>query len=72
MNITELLITGYDGAAIVFATTLTADGAKVIKPGTSAEGEPVVGEAWRQATDAFTTLRDVLDRIVGAPAATSS
>jgi len=72
MNITELLITGYDGAAILFATTLTKDGAKVIKPGTAAEGEPVIGEAWQTATDAFTAVRDLMDDIVSAPKAASS
>jgi hypothetical protein len=69
MNITELLVTGYDGAAILFATTLTADGAKVIKTGTDAEGETVVGEAWEKATDAFTTVRDLMNDILSPPAA---
>jgi hypothetical protein len=72
MNITELLITGYDDAAILFATTLTADEARVIKPGTAAEGEPVVGEAWQKATDAFAALRDLMEDIVSAPPTPSS
>lgn len=66
MNITELLITAYDGPAILFAATLTADEAKVIRPGTSTEGEPVVGEAWQQATDAFTAVSDLMTAVVGA------
>jgi hypothetical protein len=53
MDTTELLVTGYDGPAIVFAATLTADEVKVIRPGTNAEGETVVGEAWQEATGAF-------------------
>jgi hypothetical protein len=71
MNITELLITGYDGAAILFATTLTPEEAKVVKPGSSAEGETVVGEAWQEATDAFAAICDLMNRVVGAPTAAS-
>jgi len=67
MNITELLITGFDGAGILFATTLTVDGAKVVRPGTDSDGEAVVGEAWEKATGAFTTVRDLMNDIVGAP-----
>lgn len=66
MNITELLITGYDDAAILFAVSLTADGAKVIRPGTDSEGETIVGEAWEKATDAFATVRDLMNDILDA------
>lgn len=72
MNISELLVTGYDGAAILFATTLTADGAKVVKPGTSLEGEAVAGEAQQKAIDAFAAVRDLMNEIVSAPRAASS
>lgn len=72
MNITELLITGYDGAAILFATTLTPDEALVMKPGTKAEGEPVVGEARQKATEAFVAVRDLMNEILCDPTAASS
>ena len=71
MNITELPVTGYDGTAILFATTLTADEARVIKPGTSAEGEAVIGETWQQPTDAFRVVRDLMEEVVRAPAIAS-
>ena len=71
MNITELLITGYSIDKPIFAVTLTAEGAKVIKPGTSIEGEPVVGEAWQKATDAFTAIRDLMEDIVSQAADSS-
>jgi len=67
MNISELLITGYDGAASLFAVTLTADGAKVMRPGNDGDGETVVGEAWEKATDVFATVRDLMNDIVGTP-----
>lgn len=72
MNVTELLITGYDGTAMLFATTLTTDEAKVIKPGTNEEGEAVVGERWEKASDAFAAIRDLMNDVVGTPAAASS
>lgn len=72
MNITELLITGYDGAAILFATTLTPDEAFVMKPGTKAEGEPLVGEARQKAAEAFVAVRDLMNEILGDPTAAYS
>lgn len=72
MNINELLITGFDGPATVFAATLTADEARVVKPGTDEEGDAIVGEAWKKATDAFTAIRDLMNDIVGTPVAPSS
>jgi hypothetical protein len=72
MKITELLVTGYDDAATLFAVTLTPNEAKVIKPGTDPEGEAVVGEAWQQATNAFTTVRDLMEGIVATPPSASS
>lgn len=67
MNITELLITGFDGAGMLFATTLTAEEAKVIRPGCDEGGDEIVGEAWEKATGAFATLRDLMNDIVGEP-----
>ena len=70
MNITELLITGYDGAATLFAATLTADEVRVVKPFTDEKGEALVGEAWEKATGAFTVIRDLMNDIVGTPTTT--
>ena len=67
MNITELLITGFDGGGILFATTLTVDGARVIRPGIQGDGEEIVGQVWEKATGAFTTVRDLMNDIVGEP-----
>ena len=72
MNITELLITGFDGAGILFATTLTEDQAKVIRPGTEEGGDEIVGAAWEKATGAFTTVRDLMNDILAEPAPASS
>lgn len=72
MNVAELLITGYDGAAILFAITFTADGAKVMRPGTSAEGDGVMGGASQKAIHAFATVRSLMDDILSAPVAASS
>lgn len=72
MNVTELLVTGYDDASILFVTCLTADEAKVIRPGTDGEGETVVGEVFEKATGAFATIRDLMNGIVSAPTPASS
>lgn len=66
MNITELLITGYDGPHHQFALTLRANEAQVVKLGIDDEGEAVVDEAWRRATTAFTAVRDIMSDIVSA------
>lgn len=71
MNITELQITGLDGAAILFVTTLAADKASATKPGTTGVGETLLGEARQRATDAFTEIRDLMDDILSAPKAGS-
>ncbi|HZM79912.1 MAG TPA: hypothetical protein VFC19_29620 [Candidatus Limnocylindrales bacterium] len=66
MNITKLVITGHDDAAILFATTLTEDEAKVVRPGTDEEGETVIGESHQKATDVFAAIRDLMDDVVNA------
>lgn len=66
MSTTEMLITGYDGDDAVFAVNITPGRATVVLTRTNEQGETVVDSNWKQATDAFTALRDVLDRLVGA------
>lgn len=72
MNVTELLVTGRDGAANLFTITFTADGATVMRSGTSAEGDAVIGEARQKATDAFTSVRNLMDDILSSLTAASS
>lgn len=72
MPVTELLITGYNGDESVFAVNLASYAATVVLTHMDEKGETVVDSAWQQATDDFTALRDVLDRLVRAPAVASS
>lgn len=68
MNITELLVTGYDGDEAVFAATLTPGEAKVVLTSTDDEGGTAVDSAWEQAYDDFTEVRYLMECIVSAPA----
>lgn len=72
MNVTELLVTGRGGAANLFTITFTADGATVTRPGTSAEGDAVIGEAQQKAAHAFTAVRNLMDDILRSATAASS
>jgi hypothetical protein len=66
MNITELLITGYDDQHHLFALSLTAGEARIVKLSTGKANEVMVGEAWERPTDAFTTVRNLMSDIVSA------
>jgi hypothetical protein len=66
MQITELLITGYDGEDAVFAVTLAPNEANVVLTSTDDNGETVVDSAWRQATDAFAEVQGLLERVTRA------
>ena len=72
MQITEMLITGYDGEKAVFAVSLFPDNAKAVLTKPDENGETVVDSAWRHDTDAFVVIRSLLDEIVRAPAPASS
>jgi hypothetical protein len=64
MKITELEVTGYDTAAILFTLRLTADSAALIRPGSTCDGDSIVGQARHEATQVFTTVRDLINDIV--------
>ena len=64
MDITEFEVTGYDGAAILFIARLTPDGAALIRPGSSSDGDRLAGQARHKATQAFITIRDLINDIV--------
>ena len=66
MPVNEMLITGYHEDNSVFAVNVAPGRATVVLTRTNEQGETVVETTWKQATDAFTALRDVLDRLVDA------
>ena len=63
MNITELLVTGYDGDKAVFAATLRHNEAKVVLTTTNDDGT-LVDSAWEQAVESFAELRELMERVV--------
>jgi hypothetical protein len=72
MNVNELLVTGRRDAANLFTIALTADGATVMRPGASAEGDAVMGAARQKAAYAFIAVRNLMDEILRSPTAASS
>lgn len=72
MSVDDLLITGYYGDKSRFAVNVEPGRATVVLTCTNEQGEDVVDATWQQATDAFTALRDVLDRLVSNPPSASS
>ncbi|HEX6683761.1 MAG TPA: hypothetical protein VF062_13240 [Candidatus Limnocylindrales bacterium] len=60
MNLTELLVTGYDGDKAVFATNLTAESAASILAATSLEDGSRVEAGVELAGPAFRTLAQAL------------
>jgi hypothetical protein len=72
MPVNDMLITGYYGDHSVFAVNIAPGRATVVLTRTDKQGETVVDATWKQTTDAFTALRDVLDRLVGASSEVSS
>lgn len=70
MNVTELLVTGYDGDEPLFAVALGPDAAMTVKTGIDGEGEAIVDSVARQSADVFVEMRDMLqDLVVAAPEA---
>lgn len=67
MNITELQVTGYDGAAILFTACLTADDATLIRPGSTSDGDSIDGQSLQKATQVFTTVRNLIKDIANTP-----
>jgi hypothetical protein len=71
MHVTEMLIAGYDEDKSMFAVSLVDGHASVILTHTDGGGE-TVRSAWRQAVDSFDEVRDLVERIVDAPAHVST
>jgi hypothetical protein len=72
MPVDEMLITAYHGDNSVFAVNLAPGRATVVLTRTNEQGETAVETTWKQTSDAFTALRDVLDRLVHAAPKASS
>ncbi|HZM79913.1 MAG TPA: hypothetical protein VFC19_29625 [Candidatus Limnocylindrales bacterium] len=72
MSFDELLITGYCGDKSRFTVNVEPGCATVVLTRTNAQGETVVDSTWKQATGAFTALREVLDGLVAVSPADSS
>lgn len=71
VQVTEMLVTGYDGEESVFVVNLVSDAATVVFTRTDDGGEAVVDSASRQASDAFVGVRDLLNGLVRASAEAS-
>ena len=61
MNITEILITAYDGDTEVFATSLMTDHAKTIFAATDDRTCPTVGSIREVITDALNPVVQILE-----------
>jgi hypothetical protein len=65
MNVTEVLITGYDGKTTVFAASLVPGRAKMIFATEDGDGQSTVDSVFEAVTPAFDSLLDIL-RDLGA------
>jgi hypothetical protein len=63
MNVTEILITGFDGEEPVFAVNLSSDVATVAPTSSDEDGNVVLDEVRQQATDAFEAIWKILERL---------
>lgn len=68
MNITELLVTGYNGDQVVFTSDLTPDLTTTVLTRTDADGETFVEKVESLETAAFNTLVPVLRELTAAAA----
>ncbi|WP_117215353.1 hypothetical protein [Allorhizocola rhizosphaerae] len=67
MNITELLITGYDGEKAVFAVNLSSNAATMVVGTEGTRGEVIVDSVSCQPTPAFSEVWKVLQHLPVAP-----
>ncbi len=63
MDITELLITAYHGDDPVLAVSLSPGTATTVLTGTDPDGHMTVQDMTLKSTDAFTTIRELLQRL---------
>lgn len=68
MNVTELLVTGYDGDEPLFVVKLAPDEATTVRTIADEDGEATVDSVAQQATDVFASVRQLLEGL--APTAT--
>lgn len=66
MRVTKMLVAGYGEGNSMFVVTLADGSASVILTKTDENGE-TVRSAWKEAADTFDAVRDLVERIVGAP-----
>jgi hypothetical protein len=63
MNVTELLVTGFDGEKAVFAASLTPDRVATIVTSTDTAGKTTVEAAGEQTTPAFDSIRRLVEEL---------
>jgi hypothetical protein len=61
MNVTEVLITGYDSGNAVFVTSLTPDRAKTIYTSRDSEGQSTVDSVLEVVTPVLDPLLQILE-----------
>jgi len=67
MNVTELLVMGYDGDRPVFTCYLTIDEAATILTGTDTDGDTSVEAVFSHATTAYSTVVKAMEGLVAVP-----
>jgi hypothetical protein len=68
MNVTELLVTGYDGDEPVFAVNLVSGTAAVALTSIDDNGDTVVDSTWKQTSQAFAGVRELIEELAVAQA----
>jgi hypothetical protein len=63
MNVTELLVTGFDGDKAIFAASLTPGNAVTIMTSTDEGGRTTVETAGEQTTPAFDSIRRLVEEL---------
>lgn len=67
MNVTGLLVTGYNGDKPIYAVNLHPGGATTILTGHDDGETTTVDAAKKQTTQAFGQIRDLLEELVSSP-----
>ncbi len=63
MNVTELLVTGFDGDQPVYAIALAPHGATAVLTGSDGQGEVSVDSIAQHAADVFGLVRELLEAL---------
>lgn len=72
MQVTEMLITGFDGDEPVFAVNLSSTDATMASTSTDENGETVIDDVRQQETEAFEAIWNILEQLAEVPAGASS